>query len=89
MSAWRWLISSLKTALLLTYWGCGLAGYGAGLAPDPDGVGWGFGLDFLGTAPVYPVGVRITEVEQAGGMAAASEAAAFSSLSFLKMTFLL
>ena len=58
--------------------------------PDPDGVG--FGLDFFGMVPVYPVGWRVTGVDLAGGVAAAAaavEAAALSSLSFLRMTFLL
>ena len=56
--------------------------------PDPDGVG--FGLDFFGIVPVYPVDCRVTGVDLAGGGAVATaEAAALSSLSFLKMTFLL
>ena len=60
---------------------CGLLGRGPDLtwAPEVDGLD-GFGLDFFGRGPVYPVGTRKTGLD----FTAAAVAAAFlSSLSFL------
>jgi hypothetical protein len=59
--------------------------------PDPDGVG--FGLDFLGMVPVYPVDWRVTGVDLVGGVAAAAAAVDFhmvtvNFISYLNSTFL-
>ena len=63
---------------------CGLLGRGPDLAwaPDVDGLD-GFGLDFFGRGPVYPVGTRKT------GLDCVAAAAFLSSLSFFMTAVLL